>query len=163
MMYFLKALLKWFNKSPAIDHRGDQAAFVIQGGDIARFIFNKRDLNASNRPRPGAFAPEFYLGRFETSVSGLNGVTQDRLWELGRTVRAKEGKSALASLQLSVRQVCVIGLHCEAAPMLGYAEHGVIVGWGADVDRKDIRLAAQIELAAAVSQAGVVHPPVPTP
>lgn len=47
--------------------------------------------------------------------------------------------------------------------MLGYAEHGVIVGWGADVDRKDIRLAAQIELAAAVSQAGVVHPPVPTP
>lgn len=159
MMSFLRALFRWFSKSLAVDLPDRCLTFVHEGGDIARFVFRKRDLFANGLPKRGAFAPEPFCGRFETSICGLNGVSMERLWHLGRTLRAGSGMSALAALKLSVLQVGSTGLSCEAAPRQDCDEHGVIVGWDDDVDAKDARLAAQQELAALVSLECVMRPP----
>ncbi|WP_206999825.1 hypothetical protein [Trinickia mobilis] len=109
---------------------------------------------ADGTPKPKAFEPEWHptLARYETSVCGLNGVSEDRLWHLGRTVRASANLTAIAALEIPVPQITAADLRCEAAPEIDYDGHGVILGWAADRDAKDERLAAQQELVAAVSQ-----------
>lgn len=137
-------------------------AFVRPNGTVARFVFKRRDLFEDGRPKPKAFQPEFHpdLGRYEVSVCGLCGVSSERMWHLGKTVRAKQALSAIAALRLSVDSVVASGLKCEAAPELpDFPEHGVIVGWDPDPDAKSARLNAQVTLAAAIPVAAVLRPP----
>lgn len=156
-MRFLEPLSNWFTKLLARDPR-----YVARDGDIARFVFQSRDLYKDGTPKPKAFAPERHpeSGQFETSVCGLNGVTYERVWYLGRTIRATSGLTALAALELAVERIVSVGLRCDAAPERPhYPEHGVICGWDSDPDAKDRRLAIQQELAAAVPQERVKRPP----
>lgn len=146
-MRSLRALWNSFTKSPQPDAVAGE--FVTPSGNVARYVFDKRHLFAVNgAPKPKAFEPEMHpeLKRFETSVCGLNGVSEDRLWHLGRTVRPD--KTAVAAAEISVSDVEAAQLNCEPLPQPDYDEHGVILGWNADPDSKDARLSAQQELAA---------------
>lgn len=95
--------------------------------------------------------PEMHpeLGRFETSVCGLNNVGGSRLWFLGNTIRSP--LPVVAAVELPVAGVIAVGLQCEAAPEQDYPEHGVIIGWDGGTDAKHKRIAASQDLVAAVT------------
>lgn len=146
--------------------RGDRPAsvsepqFVRPDGDIARFVFDRRHLFKDGKPKRGAFQLDWHpgLNRFEVSVCGLAGVELARVWGLGGTIRAAEGKSAIAALRLPVASVTSLGLDCGPAPELpDFPEHGVITGWDPADDAKDGRIALQQDLAGAVTD--VMRPP----
>ncbi|WP_143327996.1 hypothetical protein [Caballeronia pedi] len=161
-MKFLKALSRFCNGFRAPDSKQREPtqtpaahAFVTESGDVARFIFDKRDLFANGSPKPKLFQPMWdeETARFETSVCGLNNVSDSRLWELGSMIRAKEGKAAIGAAMLAMPQIASAGLACEPWPMPDYPEHGVILGWS--VDEKDARLSAQQDLVSAIASARV--------
>ncbi|WP_155639777.1 hypothetical protein [Burkholderia cepacia] len=164
-MRFLRALWNYFTRSlrsetePPLLPGAVGADFVSADGKVARFIFNKRDIYANGTPRPKAFEPELHpdLGRYETSVCGLNGVHDDRLWHLGRTIRSD--KTAVAIAEISVADIRAAHLACEPLPQADYDEHGVILGWNSDPDAKDARMSAQQDLVAAISAQHVRKPP----
>lgn len=142
------------------------SAYVVQGGDVARFTFRPDDIFAGGArpgcPRPKAFGPDFHpdLKRYELSICGLNSVSEDRLWDLGRTIRAKENKSALATITLPNARVTSVGLYTEPAPELPhFPEHGVILGWNQLPEAKSERLQIQTELAALCSASDVKRAP----
>ena len=140
---------------------GDEIRFIDPAGDIARFVFDKRGLNAAGLPKPKVFEPQFNreLGRLETSIFGLNHVTEERIWSLGRSIRAQEGLSAVAAVKLPTAAVEIVGLRCESAPEPDFEEHGVVIGW--DSENKDLRLSMQQSLAAAADASQVLRPPPP--
>jgi hypothetical protein len=121
-------------------------------------VFEPRKLRADGTPKPHVFEQELHpeLNRLETSVCGMNGLSDDRMWEIGRTIRAP--KLAIAAVEVSVAAVMKAGLACESAPEISYAEHGVILGW--DPNDKDRRMSAQLELVAAHTS---VHRPTAPP
>lgn len=86
------------------------------------------------------------LGHFETSVCGLNKIHWDRVWFIGNMIRAP--KPVIAAAELPIPEVANTSLKCEAAPEENYPEHGVIIGWD---DEKDKRLSVCQDLAAAVT------------
>jgi hypothetical protein len=137
----------WFSKSRA--HKPHD--FVTREGTVARFAFSKRDFFANGAPKAKVFAPEMNpeLRRLETSVCGMNGVEETRLWFLGNTIRSP--LLAVAAVEVPVASVVSAGLLCEEAPEEGYPEHSVIIGWDEDSDAKDKRLLAMQDLVAAVS------------
>ena len=104
-------------------------------------------FKSTGKPRPIAFDPEKHpdTGVLETSVCGMNGVQMARVWHLGATLRKK---AAIACVEVPLSVMPKAALKCEAAPVDGYPEHGVILGWKAD---KSERLVAQQELAAAAT------------
>jgi hypothetical protein len=141
-------------------------AYVVQGGDVARFIFQSDDIFAGGTrlgcPKPKAFGPDFHpdLKRYELSVCGLNSVSEDRVWALGRTIRARENKTALATIFLPSARVTSVGLHTEPAPeQPHFPEHGVILGWSQLPEAKSERLQVQTDLAALCSASDVKRPP----
>lgn len=164
-MRFLRALWNYFIRSlrsetePSPLPEVADADFVTANGKVARFIFSKRDIYANGTPRPKAFEPELHpdLRRYETSVCGLNGVHDDRLWHLGRTIRSD--KTAFAVAEVSVADISAANLACEPLPQVDYDEHGVILGWNSDPDAKDARMSAQQDLVAAISAQHVRRPP----
>ena len=175
-MQFLKRLLSAFSRSPETDNRGSSKAsseahggsapvlqeYVHSGGSVARFVFSARNLFKDGRPRPGAFQPERHpdLQRYEVSVCGLHGVSADRMWELGRTIRAREGIAAVAAVELSVAHIGAVGLACEPAPEPpDFVEHGVILGWNPDPEAKSARLDWQNALVASLPPSAVLRPP----
>lgn len=156
-MRSLRALWSFFTKSPQPDVAGGD--FVTANGTVARFVFEKRHLFANGKPKPKAFEPELHpeLRRFETSVCGLNGVLDDRLWRLGRAVRP--GKAAIAAVEISVQAIEAAQLVCAPLPQPDYDEHGVILGWSNDPEAKDARMSAQQDLVADISAEQVRRPP----
>lgn len=127
---------------------------VVQGGDVARFIFRSDEIFSSGVragcPKPKAFGPDFHpdLKRYELSVCGLSSISDDRLWELGRIIRAKDNKTAFATIHLTDAKVTSVGLHTEPAPELpNFPEHGVILGWNQRPEAKSERLQVQTDLA----------------
>lgn len=176
-MQFLKRLLSAFSRSPGTDNRGSSTAsseakgesapvvlgYVHSGGSVARFVFSPRSLFKDGRPKPGAFQPELHpdLQRYEVSICGLYGVSTDRMWELGRTIRAREGIAAIAAVEMSVAHVGAAGLTCEPAPESpDFVEHGVILGWNPDPEAKSARLDSQNALVASLPPSSVLRPPV---
>jgi hypothetical protein len=143
----------WFSKSQARKPHG----FVTREGSVARFAFSKRDFFSDGTPKAKVFTPEMNpeLRRLETSVCGMSGVEESRLWFLGNTIRSP--LRAVAAVELSVASVVEAGLLCEAAPEQGYPEHGVIIGWDEGSDAKDKRLSAMQDLVATAS--GIHRPP----
>lgn len=137
-------------------------AHVHANCDVGRLLFKSRHLFAkTGLPKPSAFEPEFHpeLKRLETSVCGLAAIAEERLWHLGRTIRAGEGLTAVAAVLLPVRTIDATQLSCEAAPELPhYPEHGVILGWH-EGDEKSRRLNQQAALAATVPIDAVKRPP----
>jgi len=160
---------KWLSGSSK-QHRHHSAlsspAYVVQGGDVARFVFRPDDIFAGGArpgcPKPKAFGPDFHpdVKRYELSVCGLNSVSDDRLWALGRTIRAKENKTALATITLPDARVTRVGLYTEPAPEPPhFPEHGVILGWNQLPEAKSERLQVQTDLAALCSAADVRRAP----
>ena len=100
-------------------------------------------------PKPGAFEPERHpeTDALETSICGLNGVSDERLWFLGRTVR--RDKQAIAAIEIKVEKVNAAGLVCRAVATDHFPEHGVIVGWS---DEKSVRMSAQQQLVATLTR-----------
>ena len=160
---------KWLSGSSK-EHRQSPSlsfpAYVVQGGDVARFIFRPDDIYAggarSGSPKAKAFGPDFHpdLKRYELSVCGLSSVLEARLWDLGRTIRARENKTALATIFLPGARVTSVGLHTEPAPeQPHFPEHGVILGWNQLPEAKSERLKVQTDLAALCSASDVKRPP----
>jgi hypothetical protein len=79
-------------------------------------------------------------------VCGLSGIPHARIWQIGNTICA--GKNAIAAIEISVKKIEAAKLSCKSAPT-DYPEHGVIIGWS---DEKELRLAAQQELAANIAR-----------
>jgi len=131
--------------------------FVVANGPIARFVFDKTEIDKDGLPKRKVFKPEFYEERHELSICGLNNVAVERMWHLGKTVRASEGKYAYASISLTTTLVSQVGLHTIEAPNLpDFVEHGVVLGWS---DDKDARLLLQADLAAKCTKVDVRYPP----
>lgn len=137
----------WFSKSRACKSQD----FVTREGTVARFSFSKRDFFANGAPKAKVFAPEMNpeLRCLETSICGMNGVKESRLWFLGNSIRSP--LLAVAAVEVPVASVTAAGLLCEEAPEQNYLEHGVIIGWDEGPDAKDQRLLAMQDLVAAVS------------
>ena len=172
---FLKRLLSAFSRSPETDSHGSSQAsgeaqaatrpaplgYVYPGGNVARYVFNDRHLFKDGRPKAGAFQPELHpeLKRYEVSVCGLQNVSADRMWELGRTIRAREGIAAVAAVEVPVTHIIAVGLACEPAPEPDFIEHGVVLGWNPDPEAKSARLDAQNALVASLPPTAVLRPP----
>ena len=134
-----------------------EVPFVIDGGPIARFVFDKSDIAADGVPKRKAFKPELYQARYELSICGLNNVHIDRMWHLGKTIRANQGKSVFASIFLTTDKISGVGLKVEPAPEKPhFEEHGVVLEW--PEDRAEL-LAKQLDLVALCSKDNVGYPP----
>lgn len=162
MMRSLHALWNYFIRSLRSEARqvSQPGDFVATNGNVARFIFSKRDIYSNGMPKPKAFEPELHpeLLRYETSVCGLSGVDDNRLWHLARTIRSD--RTAYAVAKISVAAIREAQLSCEPLPQKGYDEHGVILGWNSDPDAKDARMSAQQDLVATITAQDVRRAPV---
>lgn len=160
---------KWFAGNSATHEHATSfstLAYVVQGGDTARFVFRSDEIFTGGArpgcPKPKAFGPDFHpdLKRYELSVCGLNSVSKDRLWALGRTIRAKENKTAVAAIFLPDAKVTSVGLYAESAPEHPhFPEHGVILGWNQIPEAKSERLQVQTDLAALCNVSDVWRTP----
>jgi len=96
---------------------------------VSRFVYDS-DKVSGTRAKPAAFLPKFepQFERWETSVCSLARCANDeRVWHLARTQRSD--KSVKARIDVCVDHVQHSDLRCIAAPVPGYPEHAVIVGW----------------------------------
>jgi len=153
----LTAFKKSFETKSSIVVNETTQPFVIANGPIARFVFDKTEIDKDGLPKRKAFKPELYEERHELSICGLNNVAAERMWHLGKTVREAEGKSAYASISLTTTLVSQVGLYTIEAPVHPhFLEHGVVLGWS---DDKDVRLLLQADLAAQCSRSDVRYPP----
>lgn len=106
---------------------------------IARFIFSSDHVSLRHqRVKPGAFLPEEFKGRLETSVCRTHGISEDRIWHLARTVR--QDKQVKATADLLVAQANDAELACEAAPDMArnFPEHAVLTGWPTEKDHQKL-------------------------
>lgn len=155
---FLNRLSSWFKGSRKPDSDPDRQTdytFFPAEGDLARFSFSKkRDFFSGGDPKPRVFKPEKHpaTGVLETSVCGLAGVSDARLWLLGRTIR-QDKKQAEGAVQLPISATQDAGLRCDPEPT-EFPEHGVILGWS---EEKDRQLSEQQELVSRVVE--VKFPP----
>lgn len=103
---------------------------------VARFAFDRDLFEGNSKAKPKLFMPENGTGTYETSTCRKTNVTEERIWELARTVRFP--KVAIARADLGVAVIHKSSLEAHAAPELelNYAEHSVIVGWPLGEDEK---------------------------
>jgi hypothetical protein len=132
--------------------------YVVPDGPIARFVFDKDDITKQGFPKRRAFKTETYKGRSELSICGMNGVTDERMWRLGRRLRASENKTVYASISLTTTFVLEFGLSTKSEPEWKkcFPEHGVVLGWSAD---KSERLQQETDMAAKCSLQDIRYPP----
>ena len=136
--------------------------YVTSTGSVSRFSFSKRDFYETGEPKAKIFNQETHpeTKLLETSICGMNGLKNNRLWYLGNNIRA--GKTALAIVELNVKDIIDTKLLCNSDPVeftnaVGvneqFEEHGVIVNWNIE---KDLRISEQQEL---VSKIKKIHKP----
>ncbi len=115
---------------------------------VARFIYDSDKVTANGRVQSSAFLPKFEgaFVRWETSVCRLAGCDEARVWQLATNARPDRSVKALA--KLSIQAVISAKLECVDAPVDGFPEHAVLLGWPDDKP-------AQKEIAVALSKASV--------
>lgn len=145
MIRFLKGLWKALNQS--IQNKEVVSTLSPKEG-VARFIYDKSAWSKQPvlKPKPKVFYPEFFEGKWETSVCRTLSVSEQRIWEIAH--KAREPRLALARAELNVSSVHGVGLRTESAPDLAkdYPEHAVIIGWP---DEKEKQMEFAIQLVAA--------------
>ncbi|MGN4072150.1 hypothetical protein ACS0X5_10780 [Burkholderia gladioli] len=113
---------------------------------ISRFIYESdKYRKGSNLPKPGAFMPEQYEDRWETSVCRIGACDEERVWYLGRTRRPD--RTLRARIDFDVQHVIDNTLACNTAPQDGYDEHAVVIDWP---PTKEAQKLIAVKLAAAV-------------
>jgi hypothetical protein len=149
-MQFLEKFRTWFARLLGAE---SSKPYISSTGAVARFVFERSKIRHDGSPKPGIFEPERHpdTGTLETSICGLNGVSNERLWLLGRTVRSD--KQAIAAVEIGIDKVNAAGLDCRAEATDNFPEHGVIVGWS---DEKSVRMLTQQQLV--VSLTRMLHP-----
>ena len=122
---------------------------------VGRFVYDSEKVKASGINH-GAFLPmyEHEQGRLETSVCRMAGCPEDRAWHLARTQRTDKDPKARADVEVTALAQVDPALICIAAPVDGYPEHAVLIGWPAD---KHAQKAWTMRLSKAVFR--VVLPP----
>lgn len=120
---------------------------------LARFIFERRHVDRMGRAKQGAFLPELYSGRLETSVCRICRVAELRIWYLGKSVRRDKTLHARADFPVSA--ALSQALECLSAPEPHFSEHAVLVGWphGSNEKMRHKAIAAHLAGVAAVSLA----------
>lgn len=148
-MPFLPKLSNWCARLLGGKKREGVRTFVCENGTVARFVFErKRKLRSGGVPKPAVFEPELHPAthEWETSVCGLNGVSNERLWFLGEHIR--RDRQAAAAVEIAVPTIVKVGLQCRHSPEsepIEYPEHGVIIGWPKE---RSEQLSLQQDLAA---------------
>lgn len=95
---------------------------------LARYVYESRNFfKETRKPRPAAFYPELFQGRWETSVCGRDGVSEERIWTLATT--ARPDKRLYGRFDFATKTASDEGLTCERAPMESFPEHAVLLGW----------------------------------
>lgn len=97
--------------------------------EVARFVFEPRHLykgDHAGRIKPMAFKPEPYDGTWELSVCRKEGITEERIWNIGGMCRSP--KVAIARGDVRVVDVHAQDLFARAAPST-FPEHSVVLGW----------------------------------
>ncbi|HWH82281.1 MAG TPA: hypothetical protein VNU71_08595 [Burkholderiaceae bacterium] len=95
---------------------------------LARYVYESRNFfKETRKPKPGAFYPEFFQERWETSVCGRDGVSEERIWTLATT--ARPDKTLHGRFDFETAMAISEGLACEPAPMDNFEEHAVLIGW----------------------------------
>ena len=126
-------------------------AVVAPDEELARFIFERRYVDQLGRVKQGAFLPELYKGRLETSVCRIRDITEVRIWNLGKTVRPDKVLYARADFPHSA--AISKSLKCLSAPEPNFGEHAVLIGWphGSDEKMRHKAIAAHLAGGATVS------------
>ncbi len=119
---------------------------------VVRFAFDRDLFEGNSKAKPKLFMPENGTGTYETSTCRKTNVTEERIWELARTVRLP--KIAIARADISVALIHNSNLKVNAAPelQLNYPEHSVIVGWplGEDIKAQHKEIAMNLAAQAIV-------------
>lgn len=119
------------------------ASAVADAELLARYIYESNKFNKQNLiPKPQAFMPERYDGKYETSICREKDLDDTAVWAIGDTVRA-DGVVAKARADFKAESVRVTGLEVVADPST-YPQHALIINWP---EEKDKRLMHATELA----------------
>lgn len=111
---------------------------------VARFIFHPREISATYKP----FMPEKGTGKYETSVCRKTNVSEERIWELAKTLRLPKVAIARADLGVAVIHESSLKANAAPEPTINYHEHSVIVGWPLGEEEKAQHKEIAINLAA---------------
>lgn len=107
---------------------------------VTRFVYDSDKVKG--RVLPGVFLPmyEAETQRWETSVCRLDNCSDERVWHIARTQVTH--KPVKARVDIPVEAVRTQQLSCVIAPVEGFQEHAVIVGWPSEKeDRKRLAMA----------------------
>ena len=118
---------------------------------VTRFIYESQSVKG-NHVRVATFLPMFDLEmqRLETSVCRLNLCNRERAWELARTLglASRPGVTLHACADVSVGVANQNGLICEEAPVDGFPEHAVLIGWPEEKEKQKLIAMALVKASA---------------
>ena len=114
---------------------------------VTRFIFHRRDMS-DGKAKFNPFMPENGTGTHETSTCRKMNITEERIWEIAKTVRLPKVAIARADIGVAVIHKSKLQVQAAPEPELNYPEHAVIVGWPMGEDVKAQHKEIAINLAA---------------
>jgi hypothetical protein len=121
-----------------------RTAIVSSDESLTRYIFERRYVK-DGRAKQGAFLPELYKQRLETSVCRISNINETRIWHLGRTARPTKQLHARADFPVVVAYSQK--LDCVPVPEVNFPEHAVLIGWPEAAEEKMRQKAIAAELA----------------
>lgn len=111
---------------------------------LARYVFHRSYVRHDGTIRPEAFVPHPYP---DLSVTRHIGLTDDGVWDIGRTIASAMIRTLLGRADLSTDAILGSGLTVLAAPTSTNPHHANITGWPAEKSAQKIR-AQRIAVAA---------------
>jgi hypothetical protein len=120
----------------------DNLAPVAEHENVARFIlYSKWVRNSDQTVKPDAFIPHPYP---DLSVTRHIGLSQEELWQIGKTVAEKRPATLYGRADLNKRSI--LRRNLQAIPTATPKNHANIVGWPMD---KPAQKMIALELSAA--------------
>lgn len=104
---------------------------IVPPAAVSRFIYDSDKIyKQTGKPKVGAFLPEYFNARHETSVCHLDGCPDHRVWHLAGTRRSDKILRARADFPIAI--AVDQSLSCVSAPEEDFCEHAVIIDWPPD-------------------------------
>lgn len=126
---------------------------------VARFVYDSDKVSRVGGVKPGAFLPMLEKGanRLETSVCRLVGCSEERVWHLGTTQRPD--RTLYARADHSLQAAIANNLSCVSAPVDGFPEHAVLLGWPSEKPAQKLIAIALSKVSTTVFPISVVPRP----
>ncbi len=119
---------------------------VIEDDELlARFVMVREWIRADGTVRPDAFIPPKDLNLSTTRHGTLQ---PSSLWEIGQSVARQFVRDLIGRADVIARNVKIVGLHPEPAPLPENPNHAHVAGWPTDKPSQKI-LAQQLAASSA--------------